>query len=326
MFKHILVPLDGSPLAEQALLVAARIARQTGSTISLLESVPPLVETVPYFHQDIGVYSDTIYEEMLTEAKEYLQRISHDDRLAGVTVSAHTSAKSPIEAILDYAQEKQVDLIVLYSHGYTGVKRWALGSVAQKLASHSPIPTLILRDDNAEALAQPEKPHPVRALVALDGSQFAEATLLPAAQLVAALNGPSPAAPAELNLVRVIQPPRPEEEVKYQRYDSDLRGYQKDAAEFYLNGTKEKFAQTLAALNLQVISSVIEDTDIAGALLKVAETGNTVEDETNVAYDLVAIATHGKGALQRLVMGSIAERVTNESKLPILLVRPPDEA
>jgi nucleotide-binding universal stress UspA family protein len=325
MFQHILVPLDGSPLAEQALPVAARIARQSGSSISLLDAVPPIRETSPYFYQNVSVYADSAYERMLTGAKEYLGRMSHDGRLAGVTVSTYVSSVSPIEAILDYAREKQVDLIVLYSHSYTGVKRWALGSVAQELARHSPIPTLILRENDAEMLIQPEKPHPLHALVALDGSRFAEATLLPTAHLLAALNNPG-SAPAELNLICVVRPPRPEEEIRYQVYDFDLLGSEMDEARFYLRGIKERFGEQLASLNLRVVSSVVEDSDIAGALLKVAETGNTVGERTNVPYDLVAIATHGKGVLQRMVVGSVAERVTNHCKLPVLLVRPPDEA
>ncbi|HTK08581.1 MAG TPA: universal stress protein [Ktedonobacteraceae bacterium] len=325
MFEHILVPLDGSSLAEQALPVAAYIARKAKSTISLFESVPPILEPGPYFQQDVGLFSDNLYPEMLEEAKAYLQRIAHASPLTGITVFTQTSPEAPVQAILGYIQLQRTDLVILCSHGFTGVKRWALGSVAQKVARHSSVPTLIVREKSFEAvLAQQEKARPMRVLVPLDGSQFAEAALLPAAHLVSLINGPKPAAPGELHLVRVVRPPSPEEEVKYRTYNFDLRSYQKDEAEYYLRDIKEKFAGTLASLNLQIVCSIVENGDTADALLHVAETGNTPDAETGKSYDLIAIATHGRGVLQRWVMGSVAERVIENTKQPILVVRPPE--
>src|SRR5258708_10093057 len=92
-------------------------------------------------------------------------------------------------SLLQAIQRESIDLIVLCSHGYTGFKRWALGSVAQKVVRQSPVPVFLLREQHLQLTDKVVQP--VRAAIALDGSSFAEAALLPTAHLVAALSSPS---------------------------------------------------------------------------------------------------------------------------------------
>jgi nucleotide-binding universal stress UspA family protein len=320
MFHHILVPLDGSSRAEQALPLATHIARHTGSSLSLLSAVSPEVGTSTLTYATAGALANEMQTVLVKEAQHYLERIAHSDLLSGLIVHTWISTDAPAQAILHYAQEKNADLIVLCRHGSTGLKQWALGSVAQKIARHSPVPVLILSVKGIEApLAHPEVTHPIRALVAVDGSPLAEAILLPTAQLVAAA---SPTGmPGELHLLRVVKPPSDPEERRYLAYDINIRQFYRNEAEHYLCSMRDRFTQELAAnLNVRLSFSIRENADIATALMSVLETGDS--STSSNGYDVMAIATHGRGGLKRWMVGSIAERILEKEQLPLLIMRP----
>jgi len=157
--------------------------------------------------------------------------------------------------------------------------------------------------------------------VALDGSPLAEAVLLPAAQFVAACS--SAGAPGELRLLRVIKPPSDQEEHKYLTYDLDISAYQRSEAERYLRTIQGKLAQeAIDHLNVQITFSIIEDADIATALIRAAETGDRAEHDTDNGYTMIALATHGRGGITHWMLGSIAERTLEKTRLPLLIVRP----
>jgi hypothetical protein len=150
------------------------------------------------------VLVEEAHEALVQEAKEYLEHMAHSDLLEGIPIRTQVFTGPPAQIILSYAQSEHADLIVLCSHGYTGLKRWALGSVAQKIARHSPVPVVVLPEKSLQSpLYHPETARAVRALVALDGSPLAKAVLLPTAQLVA-LSSPL-ATSGELHLMRVNQ-------------------------------------------------------------------------------------------------------------------------
>jgi nucleotide-binding universal stress UspA family protein len=314
MFQHILVPLDGSARAEQALPLASHIARHTGGTISLLRVIPPEVGDSTYAYSRAGVLADEVRTTLTEEAHNYLEHIAHSDMLAGVGVRTRVTTDPPVQEILSYAQDEKTDLIVLCRHGFTGLKHWVMGSVAQKVVRHSPVPVLALSEKGLEAsLVHPDKARPIRALVALDGSLLAEAILQPAAQLVAAV---SPAeTPGELHMIRILKPPTEPEERRYLAYDINIRQFYSIEAEQYLRIVKEKLAKELPAdIHVQLTSSMKEEADIATALIESAESG----------CDVIALATHGRGGLKRLMVGSIAERVLERATMPLLIMRPPE--
>jgi nucleotide-binding universal stress UspA family protein len=315
MFQHILVPLDGSSRAEQALPLATHIARRTGGTISLLRVIPPEVGDSTYAYSRAGVLADEVRTILTQEARDYLEHIAHSDMLAGISVRTRVTTDPPVQEILSYAQDEKADLIVLCRHGFTGLKRWVMGSVAQKVVRHSPVPVLALSEKGLEAsLVHPEKARPIRVLVALDGSPLPEAILVPAAQLVAAV---SPAeTPGELHMIRILKPPSEPEEHRYLAYDINIRQFYRSEAEQYLRIVTEKLAKELPAdVHVQLTSSMKEEADIATALIEVAESG----------YDVMALATHGRGGLKRLMIGSIAERVLERATMPLLIMRPPEK-
>ncbi len=318
MFQKILVPLDGSKRAEQALPVAARVARSTGASLVLLRVVTAPIDFAWYSMESPGMMQAAL-EADLEKAKEYLDGLIASEALQGITTSREVIPGEPAHSIFPVAEEQHADLIIMCSHGDTRVRRWALGSTSQKIARHSPIPVVILRQGTGTlSNLHPEGVRPVRIMVTLDGSELAEATLEPAALLSAALSAP---VHGELHLTRVL-PIAPDSV-----YDGfkDLITAERErmvaGAKAYLQSVTQRFKEgELAKLQLTITSSVIIGNDVADTLISIAESGE--ETEKISASDVIAMATHGRSGPQRWVLGSITERVLSVTKLPLLIVRP----
>lgn len=320
MFKRILVPLDGSARAERALAVAARLARASSGSLILLQ-------VVSYAH-DLWVGGlpprtrpDSPLAPELTQAERYLAQVTEYPVLKAIPTEAVTLVGSPAHVILSVASSYQADLIVLCSHGYTGMTRWVMGSVAAKVARHALLPVLVLREGGSvPAGPHPDASHPLRVLVPLDGSAYAKSALLPAASLIAALAAPAHGA---LHLLRVVPPPS--EDKTDNRYAAALqkaRGYLQQTVEHLREGW---VASPAHLLNLTLTCSVAVETDVADAIVRVAENGEDAEGAGVFGgCDVIALASHGRSGLQRWAMGNVAERVLAATTLPLLIVRPPE--
>jgi nucleotide-binding universal stress UspA family protein len=317
MFTSILVPLDGSLLSESALPAAGRIARASGGRLILATVI-----SVPIL-SSYGEYDPLSSEQVDIEwrgAETYLERVKLLPVLADVDTSSTVDMGYPEMALLDAVSSNQCDLLVLTSHGRTGLARWALGSVAKQLVRHADVPVLVFRahGPNLEC-AHPGMEHLFRVLVCLDGSAFAEAALAPAAQLARAFGGgtQSPSAStrqADLHLVLVIPP---FEEVQSNSPPAlGLAG-----AKEYLAGVADRMKQEYPTLTLSWTVGVGADT--AKTIVQVAESGEDVEGAGVFGgSDVVALSTHGRTGIARWTMGSVTERVLDSSKLPALVVRP----
>jgi nucleotide-binding universal stress UspA family protein len=158
--------------------------------------------------------------------------------------------------------------------------------------------------------------HRLRVLVPLDGSALAEAALEPAAQLIAALAAP---AQCDLHLLRVVDLPPAYGSMKSQAHISDsMQQEARQEAQTYVQAMAERLRETtFATCKLQLTSSVAVSTDVAGTISTQAE-----QTGSSDGYDVIAIATHGRGGLKRLVMGSVTEHLLGSTKLPLLIVRP----
>lgn len=314
MYKQILVPLDGSERAERAVPVAARIARATGGTVVLLQVANLIFEYGPYLGQGPVITTDVVEQE-LESAKVYLTTIAESTALDGVKTEIEAMPGMEAQTILTYAQLRNADLIVMCSHGRSGFKRWALGSVAQKIVRHSSIPVLVLRKDTPK----PEELltgslQPLRMLIGLDGSPLAEAVLSPAAYLTAALNV---SAQGELHLVQVVTSPAARPSLKPEEADVIKERAIRDAS-MYLSNITTTFSQGLGTeLGLNITWSVAVGEDIASELIDRAELGNESK-----ACDMIAVATHGRSGAERWMLGSVAERILTDAKLPLLVIRP----
>jgi nucleotide-binding universal stress UspA family protein len=344
MFQRILVALDGSERAERALPLAARLACCVGGTLLLVEVVRALAEF------ETGVISPATWApaadpQERKRAADYLARVADSAVLAGITIESAVYAGPVAATLLLVAQARGADLLVLTTRGRTGLARWALGSVAEKVAHQAAVPALLLREagltplEGAAAGAGAEAAaHQWRGLVPLDGSELAETALVPAAQLVSALATPGPAA---LHLVRVLEvvdlaaaadglassPGSGQEALESQAHEWAL-----EQAKAYLRTLVERLRGEIAEpLQLSLTWSVVPhpqfgtyEADVASAIVRVAEMGEAVEGAGPPSRcDVIAMATHGRGGLAHWVLGSVTERVLHGSKLPMLIVHPP---
>ncbi|HEX6553428.1 MAG TPA: universal stress protein [Ktedonobacteraceae bacterium] len=308
MFAHILVPLDGSAPAEEALPVAARIARASSGSIHLLTVVKSPIDLGEENDFDPLLREQEI-ETGATVASDYLRTLVALPVLDGIQVTTEVAPGLPAQYILAAARSGEVDLTVLCSHGRTGFTRWVLGSVAHTLAHESTIPTLVLHEhETASLLAHPDAARPLRALVPLDGSPLAEAALAPAAHLAASLT-----TQGELHLTQVVKPlQNPAGEASRARVTT------------YLTQVMERWQAMAKELGISLSWSVALETDVASALLSQAEPGEQGQATAGSrGCDLIAISTHGWHGLERWVMGSVTDRLLNTTRLPILIVRPP---
>jgi nucleotide-binding universal stress UspA family protein len=144
-YKRILAPLDGSQLSEQALEdVKAVAAGKKDCLITLLMVVEPILQVylVDYFNVEDYETAERRHE---SEAKEYLVSIAEEMTKSGIRVEVELVVGGTAdEAIIDYAKQNNIDLIVMSTHGRSGVHRWIFGSVAQRVLRHSPVPVLIV--------------------------------------------------------------------------------------------------------------------------------------------------------------------------------------
>jgi nucleotide-binding universal stress UspA family protein len=314
MFQRILVPLDGSSRAEHAIPVAALIAHASGGSLVLLRVVPPLIEDE--IQRSQRGFPEESLQVRIAEATSYLTRVvqfDQDDELEGIETSIEVLSGEIAPTLLSHTQSSGTDLIVMCSRGETGLKRWMLGSVATKVARHTPVPVLILCEhEPVPPLPQPGLLITVRALVALDGSAFSEAILKPAAHLVAALATPAQGA---LHLLRVVDVSATNGLGNSQAYNESAR----QNAQEYLASVVERLQNGCAArLRLAITSSVVAERDVAGAII----TAGKRLGENGGSERIIAMSTHGRGGLQRWAVGSVTERVLHKTTLPLFIMRP----
>lgn len=208
MYRTLLVPLDGSELAEQALPYVLKIAQSFESEVVLLTVCPP---------------GDPLKHVLA----EYLEKKAEGFRASRIKVRTLCIEGEPASSILSFATENKVDLIVISTHGKGGLSRWALGSIATKVVQRSHIPVFLVRSsERAEATVRLG-----RVLATLDGSQFAEAILPHAEAFARAMAG-------EVVLLQVIEPMKAPPLVVYEdwaKVEKDLMDKLQREAERYLN-------------------------------------------------------------------------------------------
>ena len=154
MLKHVLVPLDGSELAERALEHAQQITAQ-GGEITLLSAVdsPEYMAYNMYGTQTVpsqvamprsDLNFQALAEEMMSQSKQYLNRIAADLNRAGYQASVRVERGAPADVIIHCAAELKPSAIVISTHGRSGLTRWILGSVTQKVLSAAPCPVFVI--------------------------------------------------------------------------------------------------------------------------------------------------------------------------------------
>jgi nucleotide-binding universal stress UspA family protein len=296
MFQHILVPLDGSRLAEAALPVAVSLARLLGSRITLFHVIER--DAPNEIHGDRHLDNPR-------EAWEYLREVTSRAFPGDLFVEAHVheeAQKSVPSAIADHVRELGVDLVVMCSHGRGGLRAFVFGRIAQQAASLSATPLLIVQPDEGATA-------PVfdcrRIVVPLDGNPDHEQGLH-VAQRLALVYG------AELRLVMVVHTVHslPGEDAATARMlprasFAILEIALKDA-EHYLDGHVHR----LHDAGLSVTASVLRG-DPVSAIAGVAE---------GVAADLVVLGTHGRTGMDAFWSRSATPLLSRKIMIPFLLV------
>lgn len=318
MFHRIIVPLDESSLAEQAIPIAAHIARASGGSLHFIHVVHDPIDYAWQYGEE-ALVSKNIVEADYSRMENYLKQITYREEVYGIQVTTEVLSGNPAQAILNASQANKADLIVICSHGYTGVKRWLLGSIARKLLHQSTIPILLLHPTTNGSAASIQADHNhVRVMVPLDGSSFAEEALAPAAALSNMLSSSSQ---GTLHLACVL-PISKSDKTRSPEQEKSIK-----QAQGYLTTLEEhSFPAEDTSPQPYITTSITLNPDIAHALVELAETGKGAEgiqQPGNLpACDIIAMATHGRGALVRWAIGSITERVLDTTRLPVLVIRP----
>lgn len=305
--RTILVPLDGSPFAESALPVALGLARLAGARMRLARVhtyVPPAAAEGAF------AFDQTADNLLRCSAREYLQQLA--DRLrptVGVELDPRLLEGAAAAEALERAAA-DADLVVMTTHGRGPFARAWLGSVADQLVRRTRIPLLLLRSAGER---EPAKAGAYRRLlVALDGSPLAEQALEKAVEL-GRLGG------AAYLLLRVVEPP-----IRGGLDPSAFAGTGGQALLDQLQAMHERerkeaeryldfIVNRLRASGLQAEAQVVVSESPAECILDHAKKANA---------DIIALATHGRGGLPRLFLGSVADKVIRGAAVPVLVLRP----
>jgi nucleotide-binding universal stress UspA family protein len=304
MVRSILVPLDGSKFSEWSLPPALAIARRTGAQLELVTVTVPVPPSVAGQIPDY----DAAWESAASkQASSYLNAlVERIARSGGVVVHATLRRGNVAPTLLKHAQDAGCDLVVMTTHGRGPLSRLWLGSVADAVVRHSSLPVMLIRPEEDQEVDLARERLFRHVLVPLDGSSYSAAAL-------AAATAIGELAWGEYTLLEVIQPAFVlvpsfgAETAPY--FNESLLNEQRAAAEKYLAGTAEQLRNRGYS-----VETVVRDAGSTAAAILDYAASNPI--------DLIAMATHGRGGLGRLLLGSVADKVVRAATAPVLLVRP----
>jgi nucleotide-binding universal stress UspA family protein len=284
-YRKILVPLDGSEIAERALSYVQAIARTKSTKVILL--------TVLAAHEGRSDHPMKAYLD--SQAKELESK--------GIKVSTAIAYGHAAEQIIEFAENNKINLIVISSHGHSGIKLRLLGSIAQKVLHGTCVPTLLVKPGAIEVSQVELK----KVLLPLDGSSFSEASIPYVNQL---LKGPG----AEIVLLHVSEPP-----VVPPDWSRDTKSHMKEY--------RERLTSELQQQALEYLEKIKAALGRKGLRVRAkAVVGMAVESIIEAAkkenVDLIAMTTHGRTGVSRWMYGGVVNRIVEECQKPILLIRP----
>jgi nucleotide-binding universal stress UspA family protein len=304
--KTILVPLDGSALAEQTLPYVRMLASLVGATIHVLRIIPDdeknaLLASDPavlYEAEAMGVpvweREARVWDMLRQRAEGYLDAQSTALRTDGFDVHSYVQIGAPAEAIIAVAEQIHADLIAMATHGYTGFKRWTLGSVTDKVVQATTTPVFVVPGSTGAPAGEPKLK---RILVPLDSSGIAQQALPLATELATH-------ARAQMILFRAVVP-------MVETYGGTL-----------LPADIQAVLCDHAGKELRALASELQPYAIP--IKTAVEVGYAAEQIVTVAaryqVDLIVMATHGYSGLKRWALGSVADKVLHAAPTPLLLV------
>lgn len=272
LFERILVPLDGSPLAEKALGQVRRILRRADAEAVLIRAVEPPAVAGDFY---------TLAESLEEEADRYLAGVERSLSDEGARVRRVVRRGPAAETLLSAADDERASLIVMTTHGRSGIARWILGSVTEKVLRASPVPVWVTRSFDDQG-APAEDSGPVRTVL-VPIHEEASLAILPAIVDVARLHEG-----LEVRLVHVL----PEGGSYSVPVPSLARAYH------------ELRGHGIA------VEPLLRKGDAASEILETAHSERA---------DLIAMTTHGRSGPSRWALGSVTEKVLRGASIPLLV-------
>lgn len=310
MFSKILVPLDHSLFAEQALGSALALAHATRAHIELA-----LVHQHPAL---ANLRRSSWYEEQVQSETRYLELVAHDLRSGqAVSVSTAVLEGDVVEALADHARRISADAIVMTSHGRTGFDRARLGSIADGLVRRTALPVLIVRPHETRIDWRASDATFRHVLVPLDGSAIA-AEAVPLARALAV------ACPAAVTLCRVVQPIP-----LLTTYTAlSLASSSMGMSPVYPVTTEDAPAtddlRVTARRELEAIAAALREQGVANVNVEVVEHENVAQAILDLCAssraDVIAMCTHGRG-VSRWFLGSVTDEIVRCTDIPIVLCK-----
>lgn len=299
MFKKILVPLDGSPMAELAVQPAVTLANTSEGELILLRSTKPVFTSLPeYAGEYEWAWPAESYDESHEAAQRYLDNLNAEASASKAAVRRRVVDGDEAGAIIGIAEAEDVDLIVMTSHGRSGARRKLLGSVTERVLHHASCPVMVIRSEM-----------PIeRIVITLDGSPLSEKALGPGLFLAQSFS-------ANTTLLR-INPINP---IAGFDYGAQVTG---EAEEYVRRSAHEQAENYLAYAARRVVHAGI---DAETAVVDGPVVDSILDFIEGTGADLLVMTTHGRSGLKRWVYGSVTSKVMSGSHCSMLIVRPAQE-
>jgi nucleotide-binding universal stress UspA family protein len=294
MFSRILVPLDGTPESNVALPLARTIARAGAGTVVLLRVLERQFPVLP------GNEDDLQEQEQLDDLRGQLESIAEELASGGVSVEAVVTRGKVAEAILEQVHVERADLVIMRTHGRSGLKRAARGSVTEHVLRQSSVPLLTLRPGGRRVGAIR------KLLIPVDGSPGGAIALATAAGL-ARVTG------ASMHLLEDVVPVYLQPWAEYEGmtyYDPAWDDEALASAASYVKGMAKRLemAGLSASAEAHMVSNIAE---------------HIVATASREEADIIVMSTHALTGLPRATIGSVADAVARTAGCPVLLVRRP---
>ena len=307
MYKKMLVPLDGSKLSEVVLEYAKALAVRLNLELVLLHVCSPEETEMIPLHQ---AYLNRVLETLVRESQKANQSARTRSRKQLGEMRGELICGQPAEEILHYADTHDIDLIIMATHGRTGIGISALGSVASQVISASNVPVWLVPSRIAGEIVYDEWPTN-KILVLLDGSELAEC-VLPHVENLTAQRGSSL---VEIILLKVCEvpciPPYYVDAMTPHRWREDiwqdLLEYENESKQ-YLAKIEKRLQKAGLAAHSQVLMGKPSNEILCFA--------------NSNPFNLIVMSTHGKSGVLRWAYGSVVDKVLHGVSSPVFLVRP----
>jgi nucleotide-binding universal stress UspA family protein len=289
MYDNLLFPTDGSPGATAALDHALDVAAAHGATVHLLNVADTAQDSVTR----IG---DEVIDTLETEGERIVDEAAARANERGVSTETVVLQGEPYSTIVDYADERETDLVVMPTHGRKGLERFLLGSVTERVVRRANVPVLTVRPDSDIAYPYGD------VLVPTDGSECADAALDAGIDATVA-------ADATLHLLSIVD---------VTTLGVDVR------AEIQIDYLEETATEIVADAKTAATDAGLDDVTATvefGSSIRVA----IVEYVEDHDVDLLVVGTHGRTGVDRYILGSVAEQLIRTAPVPVLTVRAPEE-